>query len=189
MKFMARRGTSFGVLISSIFLPGMLPEVCRAASVADLPGGIVDAALATRSGPRASTLFTPLNPQQTGLIVENNYSDPKMWGEHYQELIYGGIGTGVAIGDYDNDNKTDIAVFRPSTGQWIYRPSTGGATVFAPWGTAGDIPVPGDYDGDGRDDFAIYRNGTWWVNQSTSGVLVQAFGLSTDTAIPRRDLP
>ncbi|HKP69779.1 MAG TPA: M36 family metallopeptidase [Pyrinomonadaceae bacterium] len=86
--------------------------------------------------------------------------------------------------DYDNDDKTDIAVFRPSTGQWAYLPSTGGAPVFASWGAAGDVPVPGDYDGDGRDDFAIYRNGTWWINRSTAGTLVTAFGLASDKAIP-----
>ena len=71
----------------------------------------------------------------------------------------------------------------------IYRPSSGGATVFIAWGTAGDIPVPGDYDGDGSDDPAVYRNGTWWVNRSTAGVLIQNFGLGSDTAIPAQYLP
>ena len=100
-------------------------------------------------------------------------------------IPFGAAGDILVPADYDNDNKTDLAVFRPATGQWIYQPSSGGATVFAAWGTAGDIPVPGDYDGDGRDDLAIYRNGTWWINQSTGGTTVQAFGLSTDKAIPR----
>ncbi|HTO04491.1 MAG TPA: hypothetical protein VL069_12350, partial [Opitutus sp.] len=59
---------------------------------AEAAGGITEATLAARSGPRKSTMFTTLSPQQTGLVTENNYSDPKMWTEHYQELIYGAIG-------------------------------------------------------------------------------------------------
>jgi hypothetical protein len=104
-------------------------------------------------------------------------------------IPFGAAGDILVPADYDGDNKDDIAVFRPTTGQWIYRPSSGGATVFVAWGAAGDIPVPGDYDGDGTDDPAVYRNGTWWVNRSTAGVLVQNFGLTTDKAIPRHYLP
>jgi len=91
--------------------------------------------------------------------------------------------------DYNGDNKDELAIFRPSTGQWIYQPVGGGGAVSTFWGTSGDVPVPGDYDGDGKDDFAIYRNGTWWILRSTSGTQTTAFGLSTDTAIPRKYIP
>ncbi len=72
--------------------------------------GLTEAPLAPRSGPRGATMFALLSPAQTGIVTENRYADPKMWGEHYQELAYGAMGTGVAIGDYDGDGRPDVFV-------------------------------------------------------------------------------
>ena len=89
--------------------------------------------------------------------------------------------------DYDGDNKDDIAVYR--NGTWYVLRSTNGNVDVVNFGISSDLPVPGDYDGDGRDDQAVYRDGTWWLNRSTAGVTAQAFGTSTDRAIPRRYIP
>ena len=55
-------------------------------------------------------MFRVLSPQDTGVVTANPYDDPRMWGSRYSENETGAIGTGVAIGDYDNDGRPDIFV-------------------------------------------------------------------------------
>ena len=84
-------------------------------------GGLESAPLAPRSGPRGATLFTRLAPEQTGIVTENNFADPKMWDQHYQELIFGELGTGVAIGDYDGDGRPDVFVVSKTESCRLFR--------------------------------------------------------------------
>jgi FG-GAP repeat protein len=46
-------------------------------------------------------------------------------------------------GDYDGDGKTDLAVYRASTGQWFVLKSSSGYTtsVIQQWGASTDIPL------------------------------------------------
>ena len=62
--------------------------------------------------------------------------------------------------DFTRDRAADIAVWRPSTGEWWIW-----GQPFAQWGQPGDIPVPGDYNGDGTTDIAVFRpqTGQWWI--------------------------
>ncbi|WP_312877769.1 hypothetical protein [Lentzea indica] len=65
-------------------------------------------------------------------------------------------------GDYNDDQRTDTTIWRPSTGQWFVR-----NVSTTQWGQQGDIPVPGDYNGDQITDVAVWRpsTGQWFVAQ------------------------
>ncbi len=89
--------------------------------------------------------------------------------------------------DFNGDRKTDIAIYRPSTGSWFIIPSSTGVAYGVAWGGSTDIPVPGDYDGDRKSDIAIYHpeTGSWFIIPSSTGVPYGvAWGSSTDIPVP-----
>ena len=134
-------------------------------------GGRIDAKPLRRPGKRGKTLFSALSPETTGIQVENNFAnpvmgaprvDPRVWSDGIHEFEVGALGTGVAIGDYDNDGRPDIFVvsktescrlFR-NLGDWKFEDVTEKAGV-----------------GDQGDAARIWKQGATFVDIDNNGLL------------------
>lgn len=154
--------------------------------------------LAPRSGPRGAALFSIVAPETSGVIAENKYDDPEMWGRRSREFDLGGIGTGVAIGDYDGDGRPDLFVvsktescrlFR-NLGDWKFEDVTDKAGV-GDSGAAAKIWKQGatfaDVNNDGRLDLYLCRFGApnlLYINQGDGTFKEQAaaYGLAVSDA-------
>ncbi len=98
------------------------------------------------------------------------------------------------IGDYNNDGKDDIAVYRGGAAAgnpsfWYWRTVLNGPVSNVQWGQNGDFPAPGDYDGDGSSDFVVQRNAgggqaRFWIRLATGAISSTVFGTPTDVLLP-----
>ncbi len=92
-----------------------------------------------------------------------------------------------ALLDFDDDGRTDYAVFRPTDGAWFIQRSTAGF-LGVQFGLSTDRLTPADYDGDGKTDIAVWRENTgdpdrayFYILQSASGTLrAEQFGRTGD---------
>ena len=86
-----------------------------------------------------------------------------------------GMGDVPLVGDVDGDRRSDLIVWRASTGTWFCLTSSSGysaaSQIVKQWGTFGDVPLVGDTDGDGKGDLIVWRpgSGTWFRLMSSTG--------------------
>lgn len=89
--------------------------------------------------------------------------------------------------DFDGDNKTDAAIYRPSLGQWWYLRSSDSQNRAYQFGTNTDRMVPADYTGDGKTDIAFWRASTGEVfvlRSEDSSFYSFPFGTTGDVPAP-----
>ena len=91
-------------------------------------------------------------------------------------------------GDFEGDGRTDLSIFRPSTGSWYFSNSSNGLFRAQTLGGAGDKAVAGDFDGDGVKDAAVFRNvnaaGVWSIRRSSDdGIYTEQWGLASDKPV------
>ncbi|MGI8813586.1 MAG: FG-GAP repeat domain-containing protein [Pyrinomonadaceae bacterium] len=94
---------------------------------------------------------------------------------------------GGIFNDFDNDGKAELAVYRPSEGNWYQSRSFNNDFTTTQFGLQNDKLAPADYDGDGRTDRAVYRasEGVWYILQSSNNqVRYVNFGISEDLPRP-----
>jgi parallel beta-helix repeat protein len=155
--------------------------VSRASSVTISGGvGTINADTgSTTVSPSALTTYSLTSSGGPGGAVTASVIAPRFWG--------GSSDTPLSA-DFDADGRTDLAVYRGSTGQWLVARSTAGFLQQG-WGapSLGDTPVPADFDGDGKADIAVYRkaSGQWIIlNSATGTVSVVQWGAPSLDDVP-----
>jgi hypothetical protein len=119
-----------------------------------------------------------------GIAIQNNHRILRI-ATHGRGIWDYNLAADHTVSDFDGDARSDLAVFRESTGLWYIRNSSNQVDSAPGWGTVGDVITPGDYDGDGKTDLAVYRPsaGTWYVYQSTAGITQAQFGIESDLPV------
>jgi cytochrome c peroxidase len=88
--------------------------------------------------------------------------------------------------DFDGDGKTDVAIFRPGSGEWWWNRSSDGVVNATQFGSQTDVVAPGDFTGDGKLDHAFFRpsDGFWNVLRSENFTYYGfPFGTSGDVPV------
>jgi len=88
--------------------------------------------------------------------------------------------------DAENDGKANLALFRPSLGDWSVASLDAVGMTDTHWGANGDRPTAADYSGDGITDLSVFRpsQGVWYSLLSPNGtVTTTQWGIATDVPV------
>ena len=135
-------------------------------------GGISEVPFAPRAARKGPTLFSEVTPSESGIVTENSYADPvataggyrdpRVWADRIHEFDVGAVGTGVAIGDYDNDGRPDIFVVSKTESCRLFR-NLGGYKFEDVTEKAGV--------GDKDDNALVWKQGATFVDVDNDGRL------------------
>jgi hypothetical protein len=196
-KSLINKGGKSVLSEEGVFMPGMEFEVIN---YADLAFSTNESA----SGAAQKPCYDFFGTGRTSFSIINSENNVLVW-RHYANptgaymFFNWGLNNApdrIAPGYYDNDNRADANVWRPSVGTYYLRPSTStipNTIVPIQWGLSSDFArFEADYDGDGRDDPTVIRRsgGQWqWLilRSSNSTLLVTNFGIGNATA--SEDIP
>lgn len=142
------------------------------------------------------------NPKVTQDFDADGKSDPAVTRKENGQLVWYILGSSIGFrayqfglqndlplrGEYDGDNRADLAVYRPGSNTFFILKSTNGGVIANTFGiSATDTPVTGDFDGDGLTDIAVWRStdGVWYYLQSSNGAFKAfQFGAAGDLPAP-----
>lgn len=101
--------------------------------------------------------------QQLRFLLDVNGDEKWVRGVDLDMGPFGIAGDVPLAGDWNNDGKDEIGVFRPKNNKFYldtngdFKFTTGVDQLFGPFGITGDQPLVGDWNGDGKDEIGVFR--------------------------------